>query len=128
MLSACVSVSGISGGCDPEIIADPLPWREAGKPQCGGRNPEQWGEASGEHLGIRACWQGKRKQRRIYHYPAGVRRMENFRSGVMERRKDMTSSGVEKVGYEGRVRYLKAPAQMGMNKGDEGDSLGLGGN
>jgi len=30
---------------------------------------------------------------------------------------------VEKVGYEGRIRYVKAPALVGMNKGGEGDSL-----
>lgn len=33
------------------------------------------------------------------------------------------SSGMEKVAYAGKVRYIKAPALVGMNKGDEGDSL-----
>lgn len=44
--------------------------------------------------------------------------MESFRSGVVEREEDM-----EKVGYEGKVRYVKAPAFVVMNKGGGGDSL-----
>lgn len=123
LFSASVSVSGISRGCDLEVIAKPLPWREAGEPQHAGRNAEQQGEARGQHLGIRARWRGGSRRRRIYHCPSGVRGMESFRSGVVERKEDMASSGVEKVGYEGRVRYVKAPAFVGMNKDDEGDSL-----
>lgn len=30
---------------------------------------------------------------------------------------------MEKVAYAGKVRYIKAPALVGMNKGDEGDFL-----
>lgn len=89
LFGACVSVSGISRGCDPEVTAKPLPWREAGGPQRGGRNAEQRGEASGEHLGIRARWQGGSRRRRIYCWPGGVRGMESFRSGVAERKEDM---------------------------------------
>lgn len=75
-------------------------------------------EAGGEHLGIRARWRGGSRRRRIYRCRGGAKGMESFRSGVVERKEDMASSGMEKVGYEGRVRYVKAPV-----KGDEGDSL-----
>lgn len=89
LFGACVFVSGISRGCDPEVTAKPLLRREAGEPQRGGRNAEQRGEASGEHLGIRARWQGGSRRRRIYCCPGGVRGMESFRSGVAERKEDM---------------------------------------
>lgn len=36
-----------------------------------------------------------------------MRRMESFRSVVVERKEDMASSGMRKVGLEGRVRYTK---------------------
>jgi len=87
LFSACVSVSGMSRGCDPVVTVKPMPWREAGEPQHGGRNAEQRGEARGEHLGIGVRWRGGSRQRRIYRCPGGVWGMESSRKVVLQRGK-----------------------------------------
>lgn len=52
-----MSVSGINRGCEPEVTAEPLPWRVGGEPQRGAEmqsSGERAGGTPGDHKGMKA--------------------------------------------------------------------------
>lgn len=93
MFSACVSVSGISSCCEPEVTAKPLLWRVGGEPQRGAEM-----QSSGERVGGTPEDHEGKRQRRIYCCLGGTRGID-----TVEKKEDTASISMEKMRYEGRI-------------------------